>query len=329
MRIWVISAASAVTICASAWAGYIVGSDVQLKQQRAEVNRLQSENESLRTRMEEQRQYAKRLTEEKSIGGIPTNGEQQQPSSVLDEPSGESIAHGEKSADLQHQAQEPLLADRDAIINTFQSMDDKGGSYLITEEEKREMMADPRSRDYKWVLRRFVKDRLNKQLESFQTTSRTVNPRTLLVTTTDNTAYEIEMKKWPGYNQIWTVERVNDLFVKTAPETGKRYEVVKYEEVPEKVQEWLKPLLASKDWKQEYLVDNETTYVLIKTHFSPTDSVEIEDVSVWIDEITVSYQTYDYAKSRDHSLVNPYILLEIPRTAAKHVTFHETLSIVY
>lgn len=313
MRICAISAAIAALICGVSWAGYQVGHDVAGQTYQQEIAGLASEIERLRGKLEEREKNA----------GAPSSSEPQSPGSAEESSPAEE---GSPAQDLP--PGEHPLADRDAIAYAFQHTDDKGWGYEYTEEERKQMMGEPRSRDYKWVLRQFFRERLDKQIESFQTISRTVNPRLLLVTTADRTAYEVEMKRWPGYNQIWTVERINDARWEAGPQDGKRYRLLRYEEAPEDVQQWLKPLLAEDGWKMEHYASDEAMYVLIKTSSAATDSIEIEDASVWANEITVSYQTYDYAKSQDHSLVNDYELIEIPHAAGASVSYVKTLAIV-
>ncbi|MEJ8546869.1 hypothetical protein [Brevibacillus borstelensis] len=301
MRTWALSVATALLICGSAWAGYTVGIDVEGKMSKGQLDKLTAENESLRIKLHDQ--------EESASASPPASSAQ---------PAAETV--GQKT-------KEPAFIDHDAVLDAFRRTDDKGGSFEITESEKQELMADPRSRDYKWVLRTFVEEKLGKKLKTFQTASQTVNPRILLVTTTDDTAYEIEMKKWPAYDQIWTVERFNSMSPRDVGSGSLLYRVVKQEEVPKNVQDWLGPLLAAPDWKTEYLRDGEKTFVLIKTSSSATDSVEVENVALWVGEVTVTYQTYDYANSEDRSLVNDYVLLEIPYNAAEGVRFTKSLSI--
>ncbi|CAM5782376.1 hypothetical protein BBOR36S_00934 [Brevibacillus borstelensis] len=302
MRTWALSVATALLICGSAWAGYMVGTDVESKRNEEQAGRVIAENEALRSKLQNQAPAAE---------ASPPANSAQQPAEAAEQ-----------------NAKEPAFIDHDAILDAFRRTDDKGGSFEITEKDKQEMMAEPRSRDYKWVLRTFVEKKLGKKLNTFQTTSRTVNPRILLATTTDGTAYEIEMKKWPAYDQIWTVERFNGMSPGDVGSVAPLYQAVKKEEVPKNVQDWLEPLLASPEWKTEYLRDGKKTYVLIKTSSSPADSVEVEDVSLWVEEVTVKYQTYDYANSEDRSLANDYALLEIPHEAADGVHFTKTLSIV-
>jgi hypothetical protein len=223
------------------------------------------------------------------------------------------------------------LADRDAIIDAFNAMDDKGGAFEISEEELKSMESDPSSRNYKQVLRRFVKEKLNKELDSFQTISRTVNPRRLLVTTTDQTAIDIEMKKWNNRGGIWTVERFNDVSLKGNATLGipdDRYRQMRVEDAPEDVKAWAAQRMASPDWKTEFLRKEGKTYVLIKTSASETDSVELEDIHFWAEEIFVTYQTYDYGKSKDRSLINDYLLIEVIYDAKAGVAFEKSLSVV-
>ncbi|MED2010604.1 hypothetical protein P4V39_21295 [Brevibacillus borstelensis] len=302
MRTWALSVSTALLICGSAWAGYMVGTDVESKRNEEQAGRVIAENEALRSKLQNQAPAAE---------ASPPANSAQQPAEAAEQ-----------------NAKEPAFIDHDAILDAFRRTDDKGGSFEITEEDKQEMMAEPRSRDYKWVLRTFVEKKLGKKLNTFQTTSQTVNPRILLATTTDGTAYEIEMKKWAAYDQIWTVERFNGMSPRDVGSVAPLYRAVKKEEVPKNVQDWLEPLLASPEWKTEYLRDGKKTYVLIKTSSSPADSVEVEDVSLWVEEVTVKYQTYDYANSEDRLLANDYVLLEIPYEAADGVQFTRTLSIV-
>jgi hypothetical protein len=197
------------------------------------------------------------------------------------------------------------------------------GDNQYTNEELLALAENPESRDYKKVLKRFVSEQIGKEIASFQTASRTVNPREVLVITTDHQAIQIRMQKWNNYDQIWTVTGYNDLYPTEHGEEIQRYRSIKIADAPQQVQDWAGKLLTAPEWKKEFLRLGNQTYILLKTSSSRTDSVDMEEIGFGAGEIQVSYQTYAYSQSADPSLINDYVLLEADYPA-DHVSFTET-----
>ncbi|MGG1660593.1 hypothetical protein [Brevibacillus sp. NRS-1366] len=297
MRVWSLSVVIALLLVSFLWGGFQLGS---LHKDR-EVVQLRNELSGLKEKLAQ--------ANEQSETNQPTT-----PSSVAFPDEGRSGVRKQQ-------------VDRDAIVNAFKWTDDKGTGYEYEEVELTERMQDPQNRDYKEVLKRFVEQELQKELESFQTMSRTLNPRSLLVATTDHNLYEVRMKKWYTHDQIWTVQGYN-----TLPEIGKvngtaNHRILTLAEVDEEVSTWAKGLLASPEWKNEFLRRDGKTYLLIKSSGGETDSVELEDIRIWVEEMYVDYQAYEYKNQEDRSLINDYLLIEVPVDASAGVTFRKTVSV--
>jgi len=233
------------------------------------------------------------------------------------------------AAPANEQITKPKLdADRDGIAQAFEWTDDKGTGYTYSEEQLTAMQQDTQNRDYKQVLRRFAQQELKKEMESFQTVGSALNPRRLLVVTTDNDLYEISMKKRYTHDQIWTVEGSNTLSGIEKPNEAVHYRLLKLDEVDEEVRTWANSLLAIPEWKSEWMRKDGKTYVLIKTSNSESDSVELESVSVWAEELYVDYQALEYGTGADPALINDYILMEVPFEGSPDVTFRKTVFVV-
>ncbi|MFD2370663.1 hypothetical protein ACFSO0_12065 [Brevibacillus sp. GCM10020057] len=211
------------------------------------------------------------------------------------------------------------LQDHDYLVKMFRSTDDKGVDGIAFQ------WSDPSGKtDYKAVVRAFVEKELKKEIRSFQTVSRSVNPRVVLVTTTDGAAIEIQMKKLNNLGQMWTITGYNELYPTSYPASAERYRAIRIEEAPAQVQEWANKRMSSPEWKKEWLQTGEKTYVLLKTSGSPTDAVELEDVGFGAGEMSVMYQTFDYSQTSDPALINDYILLEVDYAAEQGVNFIES-----
>ncbi|MFP3387332.1 hypothetical protein [Brevibacillus sp. SIMBA_040] len=221
-----------------------------------------------------------------------------------------------------------LDPDRDGFAKAFEWTDDKGTGYTYSDEQLTALQQDSQNRDYKQVLRRFFEQELKKEMESFQTVGSTLNPRRLLVVTTDNDLYEISMKKRYTHDQIWTVEGSNTLSGIEKPNEAELYHLLKLDEADEEVRTWAKSLLAIPEWKSEWMRKEGKTYVLIKTSNSESDSVELESVRVWVEELYVDYQALEYGTGADPDLMNDYILMEVPFEGSPDVTFRKTVFVV-
>ncbi|WGV59190.1 hypothetical protein QIH01_27570 [Brevibacillus brevis] len=230
------------------------------------------------------------------------------------------------------------LVDRDAVVEAFDWTDDKGVGLEYNEAELLQMQKDPDNHNYKKVLRRFVQSELKTEIESFQTIGSQLNPRRILVATADGMLYEVTMKKRSNHHQMWTVEGYNmtagyrtdveqeqDLLPKNMYPT---YRVMELVEADLQIQAWAKPLIQNSQGHTFNTALNGKTYLLIKTSQSETDSVEIEGIRIWMEEMLVHYQTYEFGEGADRSILNNYLLIEVPETAESGVTFYNTVNVV-
>lgn len=232
------------------------------------------------------------------------------------------------------------LVDRDAVVEAFDWTDDKGAGLVYNEAELLQMQKDPDNHNYKKVLRRFVQSELKTEIESFQTIGSQLNPRRILVATTDGMLYEVTMKKRSNHHQMWTVEGYNmtagyrtdveqeqeqDLLPK---DMYPPYRVRELAEADLQIQAWAKPLIQNSQGQSFNTALNGKTYLLIKTSQSETDSVEIEGIRIWMEEMLVHYQTYKFGEGADRSILNNYLLIEVQETAESGVTFYNTVNVV-
>lgn len=134
------------------------------------------------------------------------------------------------------------------------------------------------------------------------------------------------MKKMNNLGHIWKVTGFNWMTPTGYTSDDERYRMLQIEEAPVQIREWATQWMASSDWEKHYLLLGEKTYVLIKTSGSNTDSVELEDLGFWAGELSVLYQTFDFSKTADLSLVNDYLLLEVDYVAEYGVSFIESYS---
>ncbi|WP_289138200.1 hypothetical protein [uncultured Brevibacillus sp.] len=296
MRIWGFSVISALLVLSLLGAGFYIGT----LQKEQEVAKLQQSVLNLH----------------KTLAAVKASAKQQETSVPVATPANEQINKTK------------LDADRDGIVQAFEWTDDKGTGYTYSEEQLTAMQQDTQNRDYKHVLRRFAQQDLQKEIESFQTVGRSLNPRRLLVVTTDNALYEISMKKRYTHDQIWTVEGSNTLSGIEKPNVTELYRLLKLDEADEEVQAWAKGLLATPEWKSEWMRKDGKTYVLVKSSSSESDSVELESVRVWGEELYVDYQALTYEDGADPAVINDYVFIEVPVEGAGDATFRKTVFVV-
>ncbi|WP_134684207.1 hypothetical protein [Brevibacillus migulae] len=217
--------------------------------------------------------------------------------------------------------------DHDRLLQAFRSTDDKGWRIEYAAEEIKAMSSVAENKDYKKVLEKYVTNELHKQLATFQTVGSRVNPREVLVTTTDRNAYLIELERWNQHNGIWAVTGGNQM--KIDPQgTGAfepAYRTLDISQAPADVQKWADSLLAAQEARQDFLRSGTKTYALLQsTNGSSTDSIEIEEVFAHLGEVFISYQSLEVGTYDNPLLVNDYILLEIDEQAEAGVTFTES-----
>ncbi|MFS0553574.1 hypothetical protein [Brevibacillus sp. 179-C9.3 HS] len=230
------------------------------------------------------------------------------------------------------------LVDRDAVVEAFDWTDDKGVGIEYNEDEMLQLQNDPDNRNYKKVLRRFVQSELETEIESFQTIGSQLNPRRILVATIDGMLYEVTMKKRSTHRQMWTVEGYNMMAGYTTDveqeqdqlpeELYPTFRVIELAEADQQVQAWAKPLIQNSQSNTFYTALNGKTYLLIKTSQSETDTVEIEGIRIWVEEMLVHYQTYEHGDGADRSIINNYLLIEVPEIAESGVMFYNTVTVV-
>ncbi|NGQ95250.1 hypothetical protein G3578_08720 [Brevibacillus sp. SYP-B805] len=284
MKGWIYAIVAALLVSAAGYGGFLMGHDSADIRARGEKIKLEQKITALQTEVEQLRKNAA----EREEGDV-------------------------------------AVQDHDGLIRWFRTTDDKGVGIEHTPEELLALTQNPENRDYKQVLKRFVSEALGKEIASFQTASRTLNPREVLVMTTDHEALQIHMKKWSNYDQIWTVTGYNNLFPASENlDPVQRYRTLKMGDAPQPVQEWASKLLGTPEWQQAFTTQDGKTYILLKTSSSPTDSVEVEDIGIWANEMYVDYHRYEFGKSADPSLINDYLLLEADYPADRGVRFTET-----
>jgi hypothetical protein len=112
-----------------------------------------------------------------------------------------------------------LFRDRDFLFERIQSMDDFD-AVTYSESELNSLKLKPESKDYKHVLKSFVADKLNKEIDTYQS----IDPlqespfRTIVVTTKDQSVYRVSLKMMKDdYEGIWVVDMYGELLWKSYP----------------------------------------------------------------------------------------------------------------
>ncbi|NQX58235.1 hypothetical protein [Paenibacillus qinlingensis] len=217
------------------------------------------------------------------------------------------------------------LKDRDTLLRILSRVHDSTEGYEYTEEQLKELQANPENKVYSKVLQKFVQSRLNQGITSFQTISDSVNPRSLLITTNDQHAYMVYMKKDYSHDGIWIISGFMD-FMPQEDQINEVYTLIPIVESPGDVKEWAETLLKQSEWKKEYRTFGDRTYALIKSSSSLADSVELEEVMLSAGEVFISYQSYQYAADSNKDLINDYLLLELKGQGIRDVTFTNSYS---
>lgn len=217
------------------------------------------------------------------------------------------------------------LKDRDTLLRILSRVHDSTEGFEYTENQLKELQANPENKIYSKVLQKFVQSRLNQEVTSFQTISDSVNPRSLLITTNDQHAYLVYMKKDYSHDGIWIISGFMD-YMPQENQINEVYTLIPISEAPGDVKEWSQALLKQPEWKKEYRNFGDRTYALIKSSSSLADSVELEEVVLSAGEVYISYQSYQYAADSNKNLINDYILLELKGPGIRDVTFKNTYS---
>jgi hypothetical protein len=217
------------------------------------------------------------------------------------------------------------LQDRDTLLQLMALVHDSGEGFEYTEAQLIVLQANPENKDYRKVLHKFVQSRLSKEIDTFQTIGKPVNPRTLLITTKDHFAYMVYMRKDYSHDGIWLVSGFLD-YMPQGNEVPETYKMVSLTQAPNDVMEWAQALLKLPEWKKEYRTFGGRTYALIKSSVSTSDSVELENVTAFAGEVHISYQTYQHETTQSKELSNDYLLLELLAPSIREVHFQNTYS---
>jgi hypothetical protein len=217
------------------------------------------------------------------------------------------------------------LKDRDTLMRILSRVHDSTEGYEYTEAQLKELQANPENKDYSKVLQKFIQSRLKQEITSFQTISKSVNPRSVLLTTSDQRAYMVYVKKDYSHNGIWLISGFMD-YIPQGNQINEVYTSIPLTEAPGDVKEWAQSLLNQPEWKKEYRTFGDRTYALIKSSSSFSDSVELEEVMNSAGEVFISYQSYQYAANSNKDLINDYLLLELKGSSIRDVIFQNTFS---
>ncbi|GIP40910.1 hypothetical protein J31TS4_41900 [Paenibacillus sp. J31TS4] len=227
-------------------------------------------------------------------------------------------------------AKDPSSAGHPVNMDLARELMERSHDYMAGEEPTAEALArmasDPDRQDYGKVIEAFNRSRLHKTLLSYQTVSTSTNPRSVLVATREGTYYLLFLQKNYRYGGIWLVTKYSEA---SLPADGQGlyplYRTLSWEEAPDAVQNWAKPLQAEGSWKQEWTTSEGKTYLLLTTTSSATDSIELAGLQVHAGELYVQYQTFVYSEA-ETDLIQPYALVEVDFADPFSVTFTETYS---
>ncbi|MDR6549993.1 DUF4309 domain-containing protein [Paenibacillus qinlingensis] len=217
------------------------------------------------------------------------------------------------------------LQDRDKLLDQLSRVHDSTVGYEYTEDQRKVLQSDPANKDYVHVLQKFVQTQLKKEIGNFQTIGKPQNPRSVLVTTTDQVAYMVTMRKDYTHDGIWLIHACTD-YTPGENSVPDFYTRISLAQAPVEVKTWAETILKQPEWKKEYQTFGDRTYALIKSSSSYSDSVELEDVSVSMGEAFIAYQSYQYAAGSDKDLINDYVLLELKGSGIREVNFQNTYS---
>lgn len=218
-----------------------------------------------------------------------------------------------------------ILQDRDYLLQKLAIVHDSYEGFEYSEPKLQELQANPENKDYRKVLQQFARSRLNNEIATFQTIGKPVNPRTLLITTKDQLAYMVYMRKDYSHDGIWLVSGFKD-YRPQGSEISEIYKIIPLAQAPGEVKEWAQALLELPEWKKEYRNFGDRTYVLIKSSSSYSDSVELENVTAFAGEVNISYQSYQYAPNSEKELLNDYLLFELLVPSIREVNFQNSYS---
>ncbi|NOU66502.1 hypothetical protein GC096_20890 [Paenibacillus sp. LMG 31461] len=217
------------------------------------------------------------------------------------------------------------LMDRDTLLRILSRVHDSTEGYEYTETQLKELQANPENKEYNKVLQTFIQSRLKQEITSFQMISKSVNPRSVLLTTSDQRAYMVYMKKDYSHDGIWLISGFMD-YMPQENQINEIYTSIPLARASGDVKEWAQAVLKQPEWRKEFRTFGDHTYALIKSSSSFSDSVELEEVMNSAGEVYISYQSYQYAANSNLDLINDYLLLELKGPGIRDVIFQNTYS---
>lgn len=103
-----------------------------------------------------------------------------------------------------------FLMDRDAMIEAVNKIDDYVG-IEYSDDQVSEWAKLEQFGDYKYVVKKFVKENLKSDIETFQTISLTNNTRLIVVTTKDYRIIKLSLEKRDENKGVWLVDAYGEL----------------------------------------------------------------------------------------------------------------------
>jgi hypothetical protein len=221
-----------------------------------------------------------------------------------------------------------LPVDADALMKAFASMHDNKIVIEYSDSELNLLQDKEGQTDYAEVLLSFIETKLSTKAKHYQTVSQMVNPRMVLVVTENDKAYLVQLEQLHAFKSIWVVTSYSDLNLNGNEMVKNQYKLLQISDAPKEIGEWSSELLSQGGWKNESKTLNGKTYVLIKSSLGNFDSVELEDVSFFVGEVYIAFQSYEYenldvgTKRR----INDYLLIELAMKDIQKVSFTRSYS---
>lgn len=194
--------------------------------------------------------------------------------------------------------------------------------FEYAEDELIEWSKQEKKRDYTNVIEDFVKQELKQTLSFIDSVDGTYNPKRMIIGTGDNKFYEVELNRWHNYNGIWTVKRYTQLDEAALTDTSQqsiRYERVELNQAEKVVQDWVKELVEKQQRREDFLLVNEDTYILLTA--AKGESVELLEVWGNDERVIISHANSTIAEDARFGEL-PYVLLHI-RSPVLEVKFNQ------
>lgn len=226
-------------------------------------------------------------------------------------------------------------------------------------EELSALSKNQENQNYSYVVQQFVLNNMGKQVKSTQSLRQaeyrvTNKVKPVLVQTTDDTFFIMELKRWEQYGGIWTVVHY-PYFSGSPHRIPSRYEtilgipsirvfndseldystipnfsMIQLDEAPDEVRQWGRQITQYSDSRMEYYLDDTGTET--NTTSKPTNVYIIimephaAQRSIVVDFVYVSGEVQVYYKLEDNfeRLKNNYVLLKI-----EHLYTHEVSGFRY